>query len=657
MKCSFWTPWEPSILEIKVTILKKTILFLIGLSVLAFAALVASPAGAQDATIATLMNAVKANPNSYDAEFNLGVAYFNAQQYDLAAPEFKRAHNLKSSDTTSQEMFESSLGISAYLKTDYPTAISHLKAVLNINPKNPNANLLLGNAYIQTNDYKDAEAFLLGNIASSPDKPQVLKDSHEGLAKIYMDQKNYTAAEAQLAALLKLLSKSQEADRYFGAAQNLGVAYFQSAEGQPTSIQSGDYANAVSAWQKALSVHSDAQIEKFLGFSYYNLGQFPDAINYYEQSLKQNPNDSETYYNLAVAYNDNGLYDEAAANFAQAFKIDPKDSNATVGQAQATEAAINADLEKGSNYSLNSQYSDAIDEWTKVLGYQPDNKQAQDFIADAKSKLAVDVEKHYELGQTAYHNGNNVAALTEWNTALKMDPSNAKAQSALNKLKIKTSEKITSLLSDGDEFYAEKDYAGAMDKYRQAAKINPDSSAVKKAMKKLKSTQGDAFNTYYLAGKSSEQKGDLKKALLDYETASGIDPANADVKEKLFGVRKNLSNKISQLLDDGSALMDSGNKDQASKKFQQVLTLDPENVRANDYITKMTGQTSEQKANSENVKTLYYEGVNLYLDNKIPDAIDKWKQCLVLDPGNVNAQQNISKAQAKLESIKKLSGA
>jgi cytochrome c-type biogenesis protein CcmH/NrfG len=88
-----------------------------------------------------------------------------------------------------------------------------------------------------------------------------------------------------------------------------------------------------------------------------------------------------------------------------------------------------------------------------------------------------------------------------------------------------------------------------------------------------------------------------------------------------------------------------------------VLTLDPENVRANDYITQMTGQTSEQKANSENVKALYYEGVNLYLDNKIPDAIDKWKQCLVLDPGNVNAQQNISKAQAKLESIKKLSGA
>jgi tetratricopeptide (TPR) repeat protein len=630
------------ILEVQVKILKKSI-FLVCLLVLG----VGTPLVlAQDATTSALMDAVKANPNSFDAHFNLGVAYFNTQQYDLAAPEFKRSLDLKSNDSQSREMYESSLGIAAYLKADYPTAISHLKAVLNVNPKNPNANMLLGNAYIQTNDYKDAEVFLLGNIAASPDRPQVLKDSREGLAKIYMDEKDYVDAEHQLTELTKLLSKSQESDRYFNATQNLGVAYFQSK----------DYADAVIAWEKALTVHSDAQIEKFLGFSYYNLGQFPNAINDYEESLKQNPNDSETYYNLAVAYNDNGLYDEAASNFSQAFKINPKDSNAAVGQAQATEAAINADLEKGSNLSLNSQYRDAIDEWQKVLGYQPDNKQAQAFIADAQAKLAVDVQKHYELGQTAYHNGNNVAALTEWNIALKMDPSNEKAQAALDKLKVKTSEKIASLLSDGDELYAEKDYAGAMEKYRLAAKINPDSSSVKKAMKKLRATQGNAFNTYYTAGKSSEQKGDLKKALMDYETASGIDPNNGDVKQKLFGVRKNLSNRINQLLDEGSALMDSGNKDQASKKFQQVLTLDPENVKANDYITKMTGQTSEQKANSENVKALYYAGVNLYLDNDITDAIDKWKQCLALDPGNVNAQQNISKAEAKLESIKKLSG-
>ena len=150
--------------------------------------------------------------------------------------------------------------------------------------------------------------------------------------------------------MTRLLSRSKESDRYFSGYQNLGVAYFELK----------DYADAVDAWEKALLVHSDAQIDKFLGFSYYNLGQFSNAIEHYESSLKLNPDDSETYYNLAVAYNDNSLYDEAAVAFAQAFKINPKDSNAAVGQAQAIEAAVNSHMEKGSNYSLNNQFSIAL---------------------------------------------------------------------------------------------------------------------------------------------------------------------------------------------------------------------------------------------------------------------------------------------------------
>ncbi|HET9869756.1 MAG TPA: tetratricopeptide repeat protein [bacterium] len=103
-------------------------------------------ARAQDATVSALQDAVKANPNSYDAHFNLGVAFFNGRQYDLAAPEFKRAMDLKGGDSQAREMYESSLGIAAYLKQDFSNAIPHLKAVLAVNPKNPNANLLLGNA-------------------------------------------------------------------------------------------------------------------------------------------------------------------------------------------------------------------------------------------------------------------------------------------------------------------------------------------------------------------------------------------------------------------------------------------------------------------------------------------------------------------------------
>jgi cytochrome c-type biogenesis protein CcmH/NrfG len=69
----------------------------------------------------------------------------------------------------------------------------------------------------------------------------------------------------------------------------------------------------------------------------------------------------------------------------------------------------------------------------------------------------------------------------------------------------------------------------------------------------------------------------------------------------------------------------------------------------------LTGQQSVQKADAEKVKALYYEGVNLYINGKIHEAIAKWQECLKHDPGNVNAQNNIKKAQVKLQSIEKLS--
>ena len=95
----------------------------------------------------------------------------------------------------------------------------------------------------------------------------------------------------------------------------------------------------------------------------------------------------------------------SAEAFHQAFKINPKDSNAAVGQAQAIDAATNAHLGKAGNYLENNQYSEAISEWEKVLKYQPDNQQVKGFIATAKSKLDSEVEDHYSLGESFAQKG------------------------------------------------------------------------------------------------------------------------------------------------------------------------------------------------------------------------------------------------------------
>ncbi len=601
---------------------------------------------AQDsASEKALLAAIQANPSDPTAHFNLGISYFNEQKYDLAAPEFQKCVQINSSDTKAKEMYESSAGISAYFQNNYQAAVDHLKNALNINPGNPNANLLIADAYVKLKDYANAEAALKKYETVSPEGKE---KASEILSKIYMDQKRYQEATVELKTVVGSNPKNFEAN------ENLGVAYFQMK----------DYKNAANYWENAVSLQKDAQTYKFLGFSYYNLGNFTDAISNYKKSIElesakaaadqDTQSLGESYFNLAVAYNDNALYDDAADAFQQAFKINPKDSNAAVGQAQAIEAATNAHMEKASNYLLNNQYSDAINEWQKVLKYQPDNKQAQDFITDAQAKMKPEVDKHFAAGKKYAKNGNSLEALNEWNLALQIDPGNENVKEAIKGLKAIKNDRVKALVAQAEEYYASKDFSDAIVSYQRAKEIDPKNSKVKKRLKQLLGKQSDASDSVYAKAEKSYAKGDLKAALKDLQQAKQIDPSDSKIAGFLFKVQKDITVKVKELDSDGTDLFNSGNKDKAMEKFQQVLTLKSNDETANDYVKQMTGQQSQAKVDSEKAKSLYYEGVDLYINGKISEAIGKWQACLQADPGNVNAQANIDKAKAKLQSIEKL---
>src|ERR1035441_5888846 len=151
-----------------------------------------------------------------------------------------------------------------------------------------------------------------------------------------MDQKNYPAALSLLTRVI------QDDPGNYSAYENLGVIYYQQK----------DYKKAVDYLGHAAKLAPESQTYKFLGFSYYNLGDFNNAIEHFHKSIKlelaKDPKDQDkdsldqTYYDLAVAYSDNGSFDDAADAYGNAFKVNPKDSNAAVNQAGAIDATVNS---------------------------------------------------------------------------------------------------------------------------------------------------------------------------------------------------------------------------------------------------------------------------------------------------------------------------
>ncbi|HVZ81778.1 MAG TPA: tetratricopeptide repeat protein [bacterium] len=586
------------------------------LGILAVCTLSTSRLMAQDSEKeAIYLEAIKANPNNFAAHYNLGVTYLKEQRFEKAIPELQKCTQLDPADKSSKTLLELCSGIQEMQKGNYSNASGRFQSALKFDPANSDAKRLL-------------------NKCNS---------------KIYMDEKNYSAATTALLAVI------QDEPKDVSAYKNLGFIYFQQK----------DYKKAVGFWTKAVNLQADPQIHKFLGFSYYNLGNFNDAIDHYAKSIaleKMKPEadqdkDSldETYYDLGVAYNDNASFDQAAEAFGNAFRVNPKDANAAVAQAQSLDAAVNSHMEKASNFLLNNQYSDAIGEWNKVLKLQPENQQAQNFIADAKGKLAGEVQKHLTAGKVMIKKGDTVNGLNELNIAKKMDPENPDVVRAINALKVNTKEKVKALIAEGDEFYRSNDYSDALVSYLKAQKTDPHSTAAKKKVAMLRSKQTKDIKNVLEKADRAYDKRDYLTAKKYYQVALQLDPNNEKVKESLFRAQKDISNRVKELDEEGVTLFNSGNKEKAKADFAKVLEYKPNDDTANDYIKRMTGQQAQAKVDAEKVKALYYDGVNLYINGKIHEAIDKWKDCLKQDPNNVNAQANINKAMVKLQSIEKLS--
>jgi Flp pilus assembly protein TadD len=68
----------------------------------------------------------------------------------------------------------------------------------------------------------------------------------------------------------------------------------------------------------------DAEIHNKLGDAYYYASRLREAIEEYETARELQPNNAETFYNLAIAYLESGNPTMAAAEARMLQRLDPK---------------------------------------------------------------------------------------------------------------------------------------------------------------------------------------------------------------------------------------------------------------------------------------------------------------------------------------------
>jgi tetratricopeptide (TPR) repeat protein len=268
--------------------------------------------------------------------------------------------------------------------------IRELKDILALDPRSPEAHLLLGIAYrtVGSADMMgEAVAELRQALTLNPDFVQ----ARFYLAHLYRDLGQPSRAREELQAAV---------------AQVPGNPQFLALLGE-TERQLGNPRRSVELNRQALQIdESFAQARYYVGLALFDLNQRGEAIEELERVVRSGPKAVEAYLALGTAYVEADRLDEAVATLQQGRKIDPSRPDIRIQLARA--------------YRLKGLLDKADEQLTITLPQR---------TATAASPVGQQLESdlYLERGIVRLQQGRLEAAATAFKKVLDMDSNNGPA--------------------------------------------------------------------------------------------------------------------------------------------------------------------------------------------------------------------------------------
>lgn len=349
-------------------------------------------------------------------------------------------------------------------------------------------------------------------FAQDSETTQQQISDHMQKAQAYLQAKQPDLAIPELKAVVKLDPDNAEAQG------NLGVLLFFR----------GDYANAAPALRAALKAQPGlTKIQMLLGISEKRVGDLAAALSDLEEvfpKLSDPHMQMEAGLELVDLYTVSGNMEKAAATVADLEKIDPANPQLL--------------------YVAYRLYSDLAGQSMLSLSLAaPDSAQMHAVMA------------HEDARQ-----GNDAAAIAQYNQALSIDPKLPGANFELAQLLLKSPDQAQR--------------AAAMKSFQAALKVNPYDE-------RASSELGDI----------ALEKGDFNQARADYAKALKLQPSDPNAN---FGMAK--------------ALIALNDPEQATQMLEKSIQLDPTNASAHYRLAmlyKKQGRAEEARTQLEDYQKLY----------------------------------------------------
>jgi tetratricopeptide (TPR) repeat protein len=424
--------------------------------------------------------AVRLEPNSWEARFNLGLAYIQSQQPAKALRELNVAISIRPDDP----LGHIAMGVALNDLSRHDEAIEEFKLVLQADAKSVAALDGVAKALIAQQRYSAAIAYL----KDAPDDPGLQAD----LAVAYSKKGDAAMAVQILSELAK--ENPSSAQRH----NDLAIAYTQLSlyrqavhEFHEALLLDPDDQTIRLSYVKALVIlaeyetalpeiqiyrqHKPREFEGMylMGNVYRGLGKYAEAETVLRQAVSVNPNHYDARYNLGFALAKLGKPQEALVQLEKAVDLNPASSEArfqlaaalrTLGQEERArrelatvqqskqrsveENVAGTKVNLANEFFQSGQYQRAADLYRESLAQDPGNARTWYDLAlalDHLGKIAEERESlekavrldaslaraHNQLGFLDLQAGKSSDAEKELKQATVLDPGYAEAQSNL----------------------------------------------------------------------------------------------------------------------------------------------------------------------------------------------------------------------------------
>jgi tetratricopeptide (TPR) repeat protein len=323
-------------------------------------------------------------------------------------------------------------------------------------------------------------------------------------------------------------------------------------------------------------------------------------------------------------------YEKAEARYAQGYLVD--------AYIQATQITDVAPWHRPSR--------------TLMRRIQQDFKSLEDMAR--KEQMQVQLDDHFSRGEQHFERDELIPAKREFEAIIALQSDHVGAKTYLKRIDERFRSIVQNFYETAMRYFAAGDYRQSKDYFEKVLVVDPNHAEAREQLTRAekllnqaeKATEErarmESLRPVYFAALTAFEKKDYDEALRKFEEMLRLDPENNEAQRYRLLCRDLLAK---QSYDEGNRAAQGGDWPRANAAFTKALRYKPEYKEAQDALAQVRSQLGEQKKGES--QKLYKQGLEAFLAGDQSRAVELWQKAVDMDPENMEAKRGLDRINQK----------